>query len=369
MIKWYIMKKKNIVAVFLLMFFAVCANAQTNEERVYIQELTLMPGGEMQCMTIALENGSYDNYTGFQFDVELPEGLEVAYYDGEPEIYKAEGDHVYPSRRDDHVVAYRVDGNLVKIRCYSATNKLFEKTNGALIDIYVVPTAYLKPGDVEVKLHDVKFSTSEETYGYKADVVTSNDVKSGNECTLAIKISSSNKYSTAVFPFDVANIPEDLEVYSCNSIDGGYLMLERQKSIVAYRPYILFAYNGFDKTFSGTVDVNKYEECVVDGYITGTLVTQEIGGGNGYYVMQNKGEGAMFYKVGDTTFSIPAGKCWVTIPAGSQAAAFFRFGQFTSIDGVEGEVGDVVVYDLGGRQVENPGKGLFIINGEKMLVK
>ena len=357
------------VSLLLALFFAVCANAQTGEERIYIQDLTLVPGGEMQCMTIALENGSCDNYTAFQFEVELPAGLEVAFYDGEAEIYKAEAGHVYPTRRDDHIVAYKVDGNIVKIRCYSATNKLFAETSGALVDIYVQPSTYLKPGDVEVKLRDIKFVTVDETYGYKSDLVVSTDVKAGNDCSLSLKISSGNKYSTAVFPFGVANIPDGLEVYSCNSMDGGYLMLERQNSIVAYKPYILFAYNGFDAVFNGVIDTEMYEDCVTDGFIRGALVPQEIGGGNGCYVMQNKGEGAMFYKVGDVAFSIPAGKCWVEIPGLVQASSSLRFGFVTAIDEVECEDGGNVIYDLNGLPVDKPQRGVYIVDGKKILVK
>ena len=371
MIKCNVMKKELIksVLLFVFLFFAVFAKAQTAEERVYIQKLELVPGGEMQCMTIAIENASHDNYTAFQFDVELPAGLEVAYYDGEPEIYVAENNHVYPPRHKPAVM-YSVDGNLAKIRCYSPTNKVFEKRSGALIDIYVVPTSYMKPGDVEIKLHDVKFSTVEETYGYKADCIVSTDVKASDECFLTLMVSSENQYATAIFPFDIETIPDELEVYSCKSVKEEYLMLEEQKSIVAYKPYILYAGNGFEARLSGVVDAGKYKKSVIDGYLTGTLVPQEITGGNGHYVMQKKDQSkAMFYKVGDTPFLIPAGKCWVTLPNGMQGISMLRMSYTTAIDELEAEKGNNVIYDLSGRQVNTPTKGLYIINGKKMLVK
>ena len=53
----------------------------------------------------------------------------------------------------------------------------------------------------------------------------------------------------------------------------------------------------------------------------------------------------------------------------SEAASFsFRFPGTTSIEGVEAESeADGVVYDLFGRPVENPAKGVYIINGKKVI--
>lgn len=42
----------------------------------------------------------------------------------------------------------------------------------------------------------------------------------------------------------------------------------------------------------------------------------------------------------------------------------------TAIDEVKGEDGNVkVIYDLQGRRVEQPVKGVYIINGKKLLLK
>ena len=78
----------------------------------------------------------------------------------------------------------------------------------------------------------------------------------------------------------------------------------------------------------------------------------------------------MFYSVDDTTFSIPAGKCWLALPAALQGSASFRLDGTTGIDEVKGESGKVkTIYDLTGRKVENPAKGIYIINGNKVRVK
>ena len=64
---------------------------------------------------------------------------------------------------------------------------------------------------------------------------------------------------------------------------------------------------------------------------------------------------------------------WSEIPATMPAKDITITGSFvldntTAIDRVEGD-GERVIYDLNGRKVENPSKGIYIVNGKKVLVK
>ena len=355
--------KRNILK-YILLLFAVYANAQ--QERVFIQELSVEPGGDVDYITVAFENAAYDDYTGFQFDLLLPPGLELAYDEGY--IDSDNGAKGYLCRKHNLDIAVRDE--YVRFICYSGDNSTFSKKSGNLIDIGVVPTAYLKPGDVEIKLKNVKFARKTVEYGFKADELSLLGLTAESTSSITLSVSASNKYSTAVLPFDVAVIPTGLKVYSCNSTDGENLVLSQQSSIKAYSPYILYAPNGFAATLSGTVDASKYRENVNDGFLSGTVVPTEISGGNGCYVMQNKGDGVMFYKVTDTAFSIPAGKCWLTLPSELLGSAQFRFGGTTGIDEItEQRAENESVYDLQGRKVDNPVNGIYIIDGNKILVK
>ena len=366
-----LLKKLSAALMLAALFGAVPATAQ--EEGLYIEEWSFTPGGEVDFFTIGLENGAHTDYTSFQFDLVLPPGLDIAYYESneglKADIGKAESNTVY-QRRDDHSVACEVHPGFIRVICMSITNMTFGKTTGSLIDVYVTPSPYLKPGDVEIKLTNVKFARVTEEYGYRADELILTGITAEAKSTLPVKVSETNKFSTAVFPFDVDAIPAGLEVYSCNSTNGENLVLTKQSKAAAYTPYILYAENGFDGTLSGAVDASKYSEVVTDGYLCGAVAAQEIGGSNGYYVMQNKGEGVMFYSVDDSSFSIPAGKCWLALPAVLQGSASFRLDGTTGIGEVKGENVEVkTVYDLQGRKVENPAKGIYIVNGNKVLVK
>ena len=83
----------------------------------------------------------------------------------------------------------------------------------------------------------------------------------------------------------------------------------------------------------------------------------------------------MFYQFADGS-SLSANKAYLQIPlawlkASASKSVEIRFddGETTDIDEVEGEDADVdIVYDLQGRAVENPTKGIYIVDGKKVFI-
>lgn len=379
------------MSIGILILSFVLATKATAQERVYIKSpLTVEPGTSKTNIyfTLSLDaEQAEEPFAGFQMDIVLPEGLEIEYTkSGKPRIilYKP---GIYPSyieysENEDgeevettvypHSINLSEVGGAVRVIVYSADEdenlRYFTKKSGDLLKVYVRPTAYLKPGDMEVTLRDVSFSKIDAT-GNTTSEMKLTGITAAAKSTLTLKVSASNQFSTAILPFDVAEVPAGLEVYSCRSTDGEYLVLERQASIKAYTPYILYAANGFEGTLSGEVDAAKYSETVTDGYLTGTVVAQEIGGGEGHYVMQNKGDGPMFYKVADTSFSIQPGKCWLTLPAEMQSSVAFRLDGTTSVGHPEFKIQDSeFIYDLTGRRVSKIAeRGIYIIDGRKVI--
>ncbi|MBQ8336890.1 MAG: hypothetical protein IJY44_05105 [Bacteroidaceae bacterium] len=378
-------KTNRLLLLVLTMLFAFNITAQ---ERVYIKEaLSVEPGTSKTNIyfTLSLDaSEAEERFCAFQLDIVMPEGLEIEYTKaGKPRITMVKPG-IYPSYIDYNDEGEEIDvyphslnvsevNGATRVIVYSANPdeelRYFNDKSGDLLKVYIRPSAYLKPGDAEITLRDVSFSKLDATGNTTKEVRLAGITAAANS-SVALKVSATNKYSTAIIPFDVETIPAGLEVYSCNSTSGDNLILSRQNAIKAFTPYILYAQNGFEATFSGAVDASKYNEMVTDGCLTGTVVPYEITGNEGHYVMQNKGDGPMFYKVTDAAFSIQPGKCWLTLPAGTQNFSSFRFDRTTDVEEVKAENGKVkAVYDLNGRKVENPVNGIYIINGEKVLVK
>ena len=88
------------------------------------------------------------------------------------------------------------------------------------------------------------------------------------------------------------------------------------------------------------------------------------------YVLNKKNGVVGFYKL-SSTGTIGANKAYLTYSSGA-APSFFGFdGNTTGIDAtlVNSEKVNSVVYDLQGRRVSQPTKGLYIVNGKKVVIK
>ena len=83
-----------------------------------------------------------------------------------------------------------------------------------------------------------------------------------------------------------------------------------------------------------------------------------------------------FYKLNNTVTTIPGNKAFLVLTnAEAQAKSFvleFEDGSTTGIESIESSKNsteDGVYYDLQGRRVENPTRGVYIVNGKKVVIK
>ncbi len=102
--------------------------------------------------------------------------------------------------------------------------------------------------------------------------------------------------------------------------------------------------------------------------LTGTTAAMTGAAGN-IYVLNNGTQGVGFYKL-KSTGTIGANKAYLTY-SGALAPEFLGFGETTSISEIEKmrNVENETFYDLQGRRVAQPTKGLYIVNGKKVVIK
>lgn len=368
----------------LLAVAAARADVETTD-KILVSELQVEPGSSsVYNFTVSLD-GSDTYYTAFEIDLTLPDGLSVAttskgdlrvsmvkpsLYPYEIEEQENEDGDIEEVKTYTHQLSKAMTGpNALKVIVLSLENELFTKTSGNLFKVYVQASPYLKPGDVEIGVKALLVTPDEVKY--YPEEYTSTSVQASATSTLSLKVSADNKFGTCILPFSY-DLPADgsLQAYTCNDYTNDAILLAKAERMEAYQPYILYSQEGFSGTLSGTVDAGAYPEggMTKQGLLVGTLVQTELTATTSY-VMQNQGNGVMFYQVGETPFVVPAGKCYVVLPDGASARNIRIAGEETGI--IETETGEretenKEIYDLSGRLVQELQKGIYIVNGNKV---
>ena len=167
-----------------------------------------------------------------------------------------------------------------------------------------------------------------------------------------------------------------VSLYTVASVTNSEVVLTSALNVIAAEmPYLIYNDNDEEKTFSIVVSTGDADDVTVAAEFQGTLVAQEMpGSGNGtdYYVLNGKN----FVWVKDAG-TIGAHKCWLAISSNGAAPVrslnfVFEDGDATgisSIDNGQWTIDNEGIYDLSGRRVAKPTKGLYIVNGKKIAVK
>ena len=173
-------------------------------------------------------------------------------------------------------------------------------------------------------------------------------------------------WGTLILPF-AAEKPEGMEVYTCEAENNGTLELVAVDKIEANTPYIVEK-TGETTEFTFTGEKISFEEAThTSGMLTGTFESTKAPVGS--YVLQKQNEVLGFYKVAEGKQpTIGAYRCYIN--ASESAAPMFSLERgegTTSIEDAELTNETVVIYDLAGRRVEKMEKGIYIVNGKKVI--
>lgn len=173
--------------------------------------------------------------------------------------------------------------------------------------------------------------------------------------------------------------PEGTQVYKVNLDGSSITMTEIEDRIVTKGQGVVLKNNSTGDLATVNIVMTKTDDESSDDYsgnnLKGTGVTIS-NPGNAYVLNYKSSEGVGFYRL-SSTGTIPANRAYLTsgaTVAGATAAAreFFAFdAAITGIENVNAQdsEADVKTFDLQGRRVTNPAKGVYIVNGKKVIMK
>ncbi len=180
---------------------------------------------------------------------------------------------------------------------------------------------------------------------------------------------SAVQWATLVLGYD-AVIPAGVKAYAVSSVDTYANLTEITGAIPAGQAVLLNGAAG-DYAFKFAASAEAVETNLLKGSTVNTTVNEAA------YILAAKEGVVGLYEVNlddNNAFTNNAFKVYLPAsarPEGTEAPAMFSFGRGEGTTGIEQIAGDaeLVIYDLAGRRVEKMEKGIYIVNGKKVVIK
>lgn len=240
--------------------------------------------------------------------------------------------------------------------------KGYDKDDGgwfeAFTDTEAPYTCYMKSS--EVSLSETMDAPGTDTYK-----ICQIDVYGYSNPTVTANVGATGEYWATYYNGTTSFTADENTTVFQAALSGSSLTLTEvpNREIPAGKAVIL-------KSSSATITLTPASttETLEGNSLTGTTAAMTGAAGN-IYVLNNGTQGVGFYKL-KSTGTIGANKAYLTY-SGALAPEFLGFGETTSISEIEKmrNVENETFYDLQGRRVSQPTKGLYIVNGKKVVIK
>ena len=195
-----------------------------------------------------------------------------------------------------------------------------------------------------------------------------------NDLTHTLTVSDAG-WATLVLGYNTT-IPTGVKAYAVSSIaEGKAVLTEVTEVLPAHTPVLIEAAKG-EYAFNYTATEATVASNLLAGSVFNTYVAPVEGTTN--YVLSNNNSVVALYKKtktnADGKIEFGANKAYLPVVTAAEGApAMFAFGR----DAEEGTTGidqfisneEVVIYDLAGRRVQKMEKGIYIVNGKKVVIK
>ena len=189
---------------------------------------------------------------------------------------------------------------------------------------------------------------------------------------VAISFSENNSWMSYYAEEDLI-IPHELEAYAVTGVDGTEVKVQKldyipsnQGVLLTYKEVMPHEESMF---FHACTDVPEVKPTnLLSGVAAATLVSSLTADGSSIYVLYND----EFVKT--TSGTIRANRCYLPISMNVNARLTISFAdddnETTAIENVNREtITNNNYYDMQGRKVAQPAKGLYIVNGKKVVIK
>ena len=359
---------RKIMMLVAACMLSIAASVAQTTESLSIADFEIT-AGETKSVDIKLATDMA--YVAFQFDLILPEGLSVALNNRgrlDVELDKDMGD-------DHTLTTQKVSGteNLYRFLCYSMTNAPFFETSGPIVHLTIQADADAPAGTATGTITDIQFiEWSEAAIEHRfADATFTITCKSMLPENVTVSVGDHGLATYCPkYGIDFTNETE-IAAYKA-SVDGNIVKLTRVYTVAAGEGVLLRSLNGgaVEKELPIAVDATPNEDNAFVGVLEYTIKANKEGDAT-IFVLAEKNGSVDFFTAKE--MHIDAGKAYLPIKNYDATRSItLVFDDTTDITEVAPKASsdtDDAVYTIGGVRVKTPGKGLYIKNGKKVVVR
>ena len=186
---------------------------------------------------------------------------------------------------------------------------------------------------------------------------------------LPLNAADGKSYATTYLPFDVT-LPANVKAYIVTEAEGDKATVSEVADIPANQGVVLVSETAAS---TATLTLGTASANCASNILSGTnpRITIEESEKDNYYIFGNGGNGVGFYHPNSTTLKenrayLPASR----VSGGGMAIALDFGGINTGIEAaIQTDEANAAYYDLSGRRVMRPTKGIYVKNGRKVYVK
>lgn len=178
-------------------------------------------------------------------------------------------------------------------------------------------------------------------------------------------------YATMVIPFAAA-LPTGVKAYNLTGVAGESITYSSAETIAANSPVMIEAnenVSGYEFTASNVEIAATANGVVTNGLLNGGYATMTAAADANNYVLQKNGDDVNFYLVTGTDATVKPFRAYLKASGAGARALNLDLGETTGIETVKKADVTTAVYSLSGQRVAAPQKGLYIVNGKKVIVK
>ena len=184
----------------------------------------------------------------------------------------------------------------------------------------------------------------------------------------AIAASTDKSFGTIMLPYAINSLPNGAKAYTLenNVVLGEDIYATEVSTIAANTPTIVTAKGTYA---ANNVAIAATKSTYENGQLVGTYKAMEAIENS--YVLQKHGERVAFYLVNNTKPTVKPFRAYIK-PQPTNAKQFIKVvfdGEATGIKEITSDNTKAEIFDLSGRRVAKAQKGVYIVNGKKVIKK